>query len=152
MGEPLRVKTEAKYKNLYGDLKNLAIGDFHELFTICAFIGHKFGKPAALNGPNKDRDRFWSDTFSQREWACFRAICLKDGRISFSDILDERKILTSIEEYANGGMIILLDEFLQEYVSEKEGDYFLEDSTIEELPKRFLSYIHDLIGTTGQSE
>jgi len=145
MSEPLRVKTEAKYKNIYSDLKNVAIGDFHELFTICAFLGHRNGNVVPLGGANKDRDRFWSDTFSEREWACFRAICLKDKRIEYTEIKDDKRVLSSIEEYANGGITVLIKDFLNEFITEKDGMYFIEENTTGDLPKRFLSYIHDSI-------
>lgn len=143
MSEPLRVKTDARYKNVYSDLKNLAIGDFHELFSICAYIGHKRSNVTALSG-NKEQ-KFWSDTFSEHEWACFRAICLSDKRIEYSDVRDERKILSSIEEYANGGMAILISDFLNEFLIEKDGLFYLQESSAGDLPKRFLSYIHDSI-------
>lgn len=147
MSEPLRVKTEARYKNIYIDLRKVAVKEFHELFTICVFIGHRNGIILPIEGSSKDRDRFWSDTFSEREWACFRAICLKDKHIEYTNIMDDRKVLSSIEEYANGGITVLIKDFLKDFISEKDGVFFLEESTTGDLPKRFLSYIHDSIST-----
>ena len=36
--EDIRVKTEQKYKTLYNELKNFAVGDMHELFFLCACL------------------------------------------------------------------------------------------------------------------
>ena len=46
--EDVRVKTEKKYRNLYNELKNFAVGDMHELFFLCACLGFKANRKEPL--------------------------------------------------------------------------------------------------------
>ena len=77
----IRVATEAKYKELYNNMKaNGAVDDFHELFFLCACLGYRKG----VQRPVKKRDdRFWSRTITPREWACYYAMILEKNAFDY---------------------------------------------------------------------
>ena len=64
MDGQIRVKTESRYSTIYIELKNLVVGDFHELFFVCACLGYKHKKSKPLE---KKDDRFWSNTINPVE-------------------------------------------------------------------------------------
>lgn len=141
MDGQIRVKTDARYKELYNNMKNsLVVGDFHELFFVCACIGYSKGlrKPIA-----KGDDRFWSRTITPTEWACYYAMLLEQNDYDFSVIMDDKEVLMVIEEYANAGMEVIIDGFLSSYLlpSSKGKEPQLDPSCSKTLPKDFLHYI-----------
>jgi len=152
MAEAIRVKTETRYRQLYSDLKNFVLGDSHELFFICTCLGYKAKKRKLLSGVKSDRERFWSDTITPKEWACYKAIILKESNFDLKAIQDDKATLQIIEEYANGGMEILIEECLKDYVIAKDGALQLDKSSSKELPRHFLyhlfSQIEEKVGDT----
>lgn len=142
MDTQIRVKTDARYARIYNDLKNVAVGDFHELFFLCACLGYRNGKRLSL-GKARD-DRFWSSTISAREWACYYAMFLEEHGMDFTSIQDDKIVVGRMEEYANSGMEVLLNEFLNDYVSNKEEPQ-LDAGYSKELPKNFLHFIFEHI-------
>jgi hypothetical protein len=145
MSEALRVKTEAKYRQLYNDLKNFIVGDFHELFFICACLGYAHNRRKALEGERSDQERFWSDTITPKEWSCYKAIIFRENDYNIKSIQDEREILNIMEEYANGGICILIEQFLKDFVIQENGLIRLDQSLSKELPKHFLYYLYNKI-------
>ena len=113
MSGDIRVKTDRKYRNLYNDLKNFAVGDMHELFFLCSCLGFRAKKKKSL-GSNGE-DRFWSRTITPEEYACYYAMMLEESNMDLSAIKDDTKIISEMEKYANAGMGSLLDNFLSEY-------------------------------------
>ena len=110
MSGEIRVRTESKYKNLYNDMRNFALGDMHEFFFLCACLGYKAGKPKELGSGAEDR--FWSKTFTPDEYACFYAMILEKKDMELSSIADDKVVIAEMEKYANAGMEILIDDFL----------------------------------------
>jgi hypothetical protein len=141
MDGQIRVKTDARYAKIYNDLKGLVVGDFHELFFVCACLGHKYNKSVPL-GKTRD-DRFWSSTINANEWACYYAMLLSGNNMDFSSIGDDKIVMSAIEEYANGGMSILLDEFLVDYIINNKSEPQLDPGHNKELPKNFLHFIFE---------
>jgi hypothetical protein len=137
----IRVRTDKKYRALYNDLKNFAFGDMHELFFLCVCLGYrdKARKPLGKNGD----DRFWSRTISPDEWACYYAIMIESNNMNFYSIKDDKEVIACMEEYANRGMEILLEEFLCDYVLDSGGEPRLDFRSSKELPKIFLSFIYE---------
>ena len=82
MSGEIRVRTSEKYRDIYNDLKNVVIRDFHELFFVCACVGYTRKRKTAL-GKSKE-DRFWSKTITPDEWACYYAMVLKDNNMNFT--------------------------------------------------------------------
>lgn len=138
MSGDIRVRTDQKYRGLYNDLKNFAVGDMHELFFLCVALGAKAKKKKALGGTAEDR--FWSRTVTPEEYACFYAIVLDEHNMDLSSIKDDKMIIAEMEKYANAGMEILLDGFLSDYCN---SSLRLESTHAKELPKTLLHFIYE---------
>jgi hypothetical protein len=143
MDGQIRVKTDSRYSRIYNDLKNVVVGDFHELFFVCACLGFKYKKSKSL-GKNRE-DRFWSNTINPREWACYYAMVIEENHLDFKVIQDDKVVLSRIEEYANAGMEILREQFLSDYLMNNKDEPQLDPSCSKELPKDFLHFIFEQI-------
>ena len=143
MDGKIRVATDARYKELYNNMKNNGtVEDFHELFFVCSCIGYRKGKPAPVK---KRDDRFWSSTITPREWACYYAMILEQNNFDYAKVADDKDVLAAIECYANAGMDILIEELLGDYVlpSSKGTDPQLDPACCKELPKQFVHFIFE---------
>jgi hypothetical protein len=143
MDAQIRVKTDSRYSRIYNDLKNVVVGDFHELFFVCACLGFKQRKSMPL-GKNRE-DRFWSNTINPREWAVYYSMILEENGLDFKGVQDDKLVLGIIEEYANAGMDILRVRFLNDYLLNNKEEPQLDPSCSKELPKNFLHFIFDQI-------
>lgn len=143
MDGEIRVKTDARYGRLYNDLKNIVVGDFHELFFVCACLGFKNRRSKPL-GKSRE-DRFWSRTINPREWSCYYAMILEENQIDFRIIQDDKAVISRIEEYANAGMEILIEQFLGDYLITTESQRQLDPGYSKELPKHFLHFLFEQI-------
>ena len=65
---------------------------------------------------------------------------LEESNMDLSAIKDDTTIISEMEEYANAGMEILLDDFLSEYCS---SGLKLDSSISKELPKALLHFIYE---------
>jgi hypothetical protein len=148
MDTQIRVRTEGRYGRLYNDLKNTAVGEFHELFFICACIGYKDDERKPLGKSREDRERFWSSTILPREWACYYAMVLADNQMDFASIQDDKAVLAAVEEYANAGMEIMIERFLSDHLSAATEPQLNPDA-IRELPRHLLHYIFEQIDTAA---
>jgi len=137
----IRVKTHYNFKYLYNELKNVALGDMHELFFICANLGYR-GKQKKSLGSNSE-DRFWSSTITPEEWACYYSMVIEDSSMDFTSLKDDKIVINTIEEYANSGMEILIKDILKDYILKGDGPPRLDSSSTKELTKTILHYIFD---------
>jgi hypothetical protein len=149
MDGQIRVKTDEHYSRIYNDLKNIAVGDFHELFFICACLGF-IRKQSKSLGKTRD-DRFWSHTINPREWACYYAMLLKENDMDYFKVQDDKIVIARVEEYANAGIEILINEFLHDYIINSGGIPQLDTSCSKELPKNFLHYVFEQIDIETES-
>lgn len=138
MSGDIRVKTDKKYRNLYNELRNLAVGDMHELFFLCVCLGYR-AKKMKLLGSNGE-ERFWSRTITPEEYACYYAMMLEKNNMDLSSTRDDKLVIAEMEKYANGGIEILLGDFLNEYCS---ADYKLDITYSKELPNALLHFIRE---------
>ena len=139
----IRVATDARYKELYNNMKNNgAVDDFHELFFFCACIGYRKGAPSSIK---KRDDRFWSRTITPREWACYYAMVLEKNGFDYGKVSEDKDVLAIIEGYANAGMEILLEDFLGDYLipSSRNSDPQLDPTCCKELSKQFVHFIFE---------
>lgn len=139
----IRVATEAKYKELFNNMKNNGVvEDSHELFFLCASIGYRNGSQAPIK---KRDDRFWSKTITPREWACYYAMVLEKNAFNYDNVSEDKDVLATIEGYANAGIEILIKDFLGDYLlpSSKSADPQLDPACCKELPKHFVHYIFE---------
>ena len=134
MGPRIRIKVNPQFKGIYNALKNRAVGDFHELFFICACIGHKMGKSEPLK---KGDDFFFADTILPDEWYAYHAIYLHDHGIELSCLGDNKTVIVAMQEYANGGMAYLIEEFLCDYTKKDSSGNYIVDH-LDQLPKELL--------------
>ncbi len=143
MNGQIRVATDAKYKEIYNNMKNKGvIEDFHDLFFVCAILGYKNNK---LNPIKKNDDRFWSSTILPREWVVYYAMILEKNNYNYSLIENEKEVLNIIEQYANAGIEILINNFLDDYLisNSKQTEPKLDPSCSLELPKHFLHFLYE---------
>jgi hypothetical protein len=141
MDTQIRVRTEARYGQLYNDLKGVVVSEFHELFFVCACLGYRAGEPKALSKPG---DRFWSSTITPQEWSCYYAMALEKSGYSYEALGDDEVVIALAEGYANRGMEVLLEEFIGEYLlPDSKAALQLDVRCSEELPKHFLHFLYD---------
>ena len=141
MSTEIRVKTDQRYRILYNELKNFVVKDMHELFFLCTCIGYRTGKSKPLGKAGDDR--FWSRTFTTKEYACFYALMLEENNFDFSAIRDDKAVIARMEEYANAGMDVLLEDFLSEYLINQGNELKLDSTHAKELPKLFLYFVYE---------
>lgn len=143
MDGKIRVATDAKYKELYNNIKNNGVvEDFHELFFLCVCLGYRKGKPSPIK---RRDDRFWSSTITPREWACYYAMILEQNAFDYQTVSNDKDVLAIIEDYANAGMNILIDDFLHDYLlsSSRDTDPQLDPASSKELAKQFVHFIFE---------
>ena len=139
MASNIRVKTDRRYRALYKQLTSLVVGDSHELFFVCACLAFKKGQRLPM-GKSGD-ERFWSATITPDEWSCYYAIRLVNNEMAFESIQDDAQVVSEMEEYANAGMAILLDDLLCDYTNQASEEVVLDTARCTELPKVFLHYV-----------
>lgn len=140
----IRVRTDRHHRTLYNDFRNFVVKDMHEIFFLCACLGYREGKRKPL-GHDGD-DRFWSSTITPEEYASFYAIVIESNDMNFSVIPDDRAVVAAMEEYANAGMQILLEDLLADYTLARGDDLRLDPSCSKELPKMLLAYVYEKAG------
>lgn len=137
----IRVRTDKHYRTIYNDLKNFVAKDMHEIFFLCACLGYRKGKKRPL-GRDGD-DRFWSSTITPEEYASYYAMLIETNEMDFSVIRDDKVVIATIEEYANAGMNILLEDVLSEYALSRGDDLRIDPSCSKELTKVLLAYVYE---------
>jgi hypothetical protein len=135
----IRVKTDPKHGPLYQDLRGQIALEFHEIFFICACLGYASSARVPLR-PGA-QERFFERTISQEEWACYYAIVLQDSNMDFARVQDDAAVIAVVEEYANGGIDVLVRDLLGDFVQETQGILHLDarGSGASELPKIVLA-------------
>jgi hypothetical protein len=141
MAGDIRVRTDRRHRTLYNDFRNFVAKDMHEMFFLCACLGYREGKRKPL-GRDGD-DRFWSSTITPEEYASFYAMVIESKDMDFSTIADDKSVVAVMEEYANGGMQILLEDLLVDYTMARGDDLRLDPSCSKELPKVLLAYVYE---------
>lgn len=144
MDTEIRVRTPARYGRIYNDLRNVVVTDFHELFFVCACLGFSRKRTKAVTNP---RDAFRSNTVSTREWSCYYAMLLEENGMDFHTIQDDKAVMSRMEEYANAGMEVLMEDFLNDYIITSGGEMQLDPQSSKELPKHFLHFVFEQIDT-----
>ena len=146
----IRVKTDRRHRTLYNNLTKVAVDGSHELFFLCACLGYQKHQAKALG--KWGEDRFWSSTVTPEEWCSYYAIVLEESEMDFGRIQDDGAVMSRIEEYANGGMDILVDECLKDFLTTSGDDLAVETAMAAELPKVLLQYVFEQGLPAGQAE
>ena len=113
----------------------------HEIFFLSACVGYRDGKRKPL-GRDGD-DRFWSSTITPEEYAGLYAMVIESSDMDFLAIADDRAVIAAMEEYANAGMEILIEDVLGDYTLDRGDELRLDPSCSKELPKVMLAYIYE---------
>lgn len=145
MSSDIRVKTDKRHKPLYRELSKRVVKDSHELFFVCACLGYQRGQREPL-GKNQD-ERFWSGTIKPQEWACYYAMHLAENSMDFTRLQDDVSVLADMEEYANAGMAVLMDELLCDYMAGEGDNEVLDKARCGELAKVFLDFLRQEAGS-----
>lgn len=141
----IRVRTEKTHKTLYSELKQLNLGDAHAVFFIAACIGYEAGKRQKI--VSRD-DRFFGDTITPDEWAIYQSIFLDEAGYNLSSINDREAIIRSMEEYANGGINVILENVPGCFDQHEDREVFIKKSERENLLERLLVLIFEKIPQT----
>lgn len=141
MSTDLRVRVGKTYSDLYTDWKNLVSLEMHELFFLCACLGFNEGKSTRLG--RQGEPKFWSATITPEEWSCFYAMLLKQNGMDPTAITDDKKVISVIEDYANGGMEVLMDGLLSDFTVGDAESLRLDSSSCRDLAKSILVYISE---------
>jgi len=141
MDTQIRVKTDRRYGKLYNQMKNVALGEMHELFFLCACLGYRAGRHKSLG--KSGEDKFWSVTITPEEWCSFYAMVLEERGMDFAAVQDDNAVIARMEEYANAGMEVLIENVLKDYLAGSGGqeEVSLNETASKDLAKVLLSYI-----------
>jgi hypothetical protein len=63
--------------------------------------------------------------------------------MDFTVIADDKTVISTIEEYANAGMNVLIEDVLGEYTLSRGDDLRIDPSCSKELPKVLLAYVYE---------
>ena len=74
---------------------------------------------------------------------------LEKNNMDFLVIQDDKSVIASVEEYANAGMEILIQEFLGDYLIGNANEQQLDPGFSKELPKQFLHFIFEQVDTAS---
>jgi hypothetical protein len=135
----IRVKTDAKYDQLYKDLRPYC-GEAHSVFFLCACLGVNAGRRA--DGTGRRSDRFWSATITADEWACYYAIAVEERNMDFTVLDDDKSVIQLAESYADGGMEVLIEELLDRFLAKGDTPK-LDTSSCSDLSWQLLKFIPD---------
>jgi dnd system-associated protein 4 len=146
-GEDVRIRYRREFQGIYqelvGDKGDSIFPGSGELFIFCANLGYKYGKKSKAEKLQDAPTFRFSSMKSELLRTFYLAIGLIGGEgIKLESIENADKLKNIVELYADAGMEIFYDQFLQDYFSQKEGTYYLvtRDSDIE---KDLLVYILD---------
>lgn len=139
MNPDIRVKVPSVYKGIYNGLKNHAVGDFHELFFLCVCLGYKHAKKPQIK---KKEDCFWSKTITPDEWHVYYSLYVHSNNMNLGSLGNDEDIVLLMQDYATGGMEVLIDEFLRDYVKKDSSGYYIVDHT-DQISKELLMTIID---------
>jgi len=144
----IRVRTEKTHKTLYSELKQLNLGDAHTVFFIAVCIGHEARQRQKIAARD---DRFWGDTITHDEWAVYKTIFLDEEKYDLRFINDHEAIIRSMEEYANGGINIIIDN-IPCFDKHEDGEVIIKHSERDNVLNRLLAFIFDRIPQTTAME
>lgn len=139
--ERRRIRTSKQHGKLYTELKGILVQEFHELFFLSVCVGYRNDCPAPLG--KSGEDRFWSDTITPEEWSTYHSMILARNNMDFGTIQDDNSVIAKIEEYAHGGMLFLIENVLNGFLLEKDGEYILDKTVAKDLPRRVMQFVFE---------
>jgi len=142
-----RVSGKPGTLEIYKQLKGIAFNEYHDLFSLCVFLGYKNQKKMTVR---RQREQlFWSDTFSKREYAAFYALIINDSdnedNADYELLKDGEKMLEFLQDYADGGLQFFLEsDIMKKYVKEKDGNCLLDFTSSDHIQKQIMYYVYNM--------
>jgi len=136
----IRIFTEKKHSTIYNQFKSKIVNEFNELFFACASIGFKLNKKTPLK---KREERFWSRTFTTEQFDIIYSMILSENNFNYESIKDDGSVFKIMEEYANTGMIYLIDEFLNTFIKDENDNISFITNEDNELRKLYFTFIYN---------
>lgn len=136
------VYTSENYEGIYITMNEKYNIKYHELFILAASIGFKNNKRSPLN---KNGREFRLSYFTQEQKAVVYTILLLDDGLSIDteDLLNKemfRNFTKALEEYAEGGMDILIENALPANINKNTSEKEYNDYIVD-----IMSYLHKTI-------
>lgn len=135
----IRVKTDVRYEQLYKDLRPFC-GEAHAVFFLCFCAGLQAQRRASTRSSRSDR--FFSGTIEQDEWACYYAVAVRERNMHLDILDDDKQVLQIAESYADGGMEVLIENLLSNYMA-NDSELKLDTRACSELSWELLKFIPD---------
>ena len=147
----VRVSVNKKYTKLYKALSQSSnirksIFERHaKIFTLCVALGFNYNQRNEFNSGELE-NLFWSKTFEKHDLTVIYSLAINnDSENTYDIISDKEKMISIAEEYADGGMEILIENVLSEYIKEDENGFlYLNHSESSYLEKEILSFINSI--------
>lgn len=138
MNPKIRVTVSPEFKDIYKGLKTSAsIEEYHELFFLCVCLGCKTNRVKPLS---KKEALFWSNTIKPVEWCSYYSIFLHKNNMKFEDLGNDEEVIFLMQEYANGGMEFLIEDFLHDYIKKNSSGQYIVENT-DEISKQLLAAV-----------
>lgn len=135
-----RVYTKPEYVTIYQRLKGLVFNEHHNLFSLCVFLGYKNKRCPRMT---TKKEIFWSQTFSPHELAAFYALLVRESESGKYTLLkDGEKALEWLQDYASGGMEILLEsDILKKFITKRGDELEIIVTLRDNLQKQMMYYV-----------
>lgn len=131
--------TSKRYEPIYKTLNKLLEIKYHDLFILCAALGFKNDRKISIDERGRE---FRSNYLSREQKSTAYSIILNDSKLGKQlDRFEERDFVKearkTLEEYAEGGMQVLVDEVFGSKWTGK-----LLDDSYKEYEVDIISYIY----------
>ncbi|TYB31282.1 MAG: hypothetical protein FXF47_04945 [Candidatus Mcinerneyibacterium aminivorans] len=140
-----RFSVSKKYYNLFTDLNSNVFPSHSSIFILCVLLGYNYGTRKSLEST---KQLFRVASLNPEEVLVLKSLSIEEENCDYSLLSDnsiEDKIINMLEEYANSGMEIFIEEFLNNYIKQSNGEYYLDFTKKNELSKIVLGYIMDKV-------
>ena len=73
----------------------------------------------------------------------YTSMILTRNDMDFNAIKDDKLVIAKIEEHAHGGMLYLIDNVLNGFLIEKDGEYAVDRTVAKDLPRWVMQYVFE---------
>jgi hypothetical protein len=140
----IRVEVHRRYHEIYRQLVGQVthypkiFNQHADVFTLCACLGFRHGR----NPNNKGADLFWSHSFNAEQETVLTAIAVRNANFDYTLMERPEEIIRIAESYADGGMELLLESVLGDFIRKDDtGGLSLDYHESSLLEKSLLVYV-----------
>lgn len=141
-GDP-RLHWSKKYEDIYHTLRDKGIFPQNvQTFMFCASLGYKYNQSFPVTGPTND---FRFVTLTEAELVPYVTIAFSKAGLQLDKLGTIEVFKTILEEFAEGGMQVFIERFLNTYlVTAVDGSLVLDiKSSAFDFEKDLLVFIHE---------